>query len=92
MKTLKYILALVAIFIIGSSIYIALLDENYDIKQTKKINIPAEIIFENINDFKNWQHWGPWYELDPTIIASFPEVTSGVGPHIIGLVKMEMGL
>lgn len=79
MKTLKYILALVAIFIIGSSIYIALLDENYDIKQTKKINIPAEIIFENINDFKNWQHWGPWYELDPTIIASFPEVTSGVG-------------
>ena len=79
MKALKYILILVAVFIIGSSIYIALLDGNYDLKQAKKMDIPSEIIFENINDFKNWQHWGPWYELDPTIVASFPEETSGVG-------------
>ena len=79
MKTLKYIFILVAVFIIGSSIYIALLDGNYDVKQSKKMNIPVEIIFENINDFKNWQHWGPWYELDPSIVASVPEETSGVG-------------
>jgi effector-binding domain-containing protein len=79
MKTLKYILILIAIFLIGSSIYVALLDGNYDIKQTKKMDIASEIIFENINDFKNWQHWGPWYESDPTIVAAFPEKTSGVG-------------
>ena len=40
---------------------------------------PAEVIFDNVNDFKSWQYWGPWLELDSTIVASYPEITSGVG-------------
>ena len=79
MKTFKYSIILIAVFFIVTSIYIALLDGDYDIKQTRKMNISSEVIFEHINDFKNWQHWGPWYELDPNIVASFHEKTIGVG-------------
>lgn len=79
MKILKYILFLLLIVVIGLSIYIATLDANYDIKRTRIIKAPAEVIFNNINDFKNWEHWGPWKEMDSTIVASYPEVTSGVG-------------
>ncbi len=79
MRFLKYILLLLLIVVIGSAIYIATLESEYNIKQSRIIKAPAEVIFDNINDYKNWQYWGPWLELDSTIVASYPEVTSGVG-------------
>jgi effector-binding domain-containing protein len=79
MKFLKYILLFLLIVIIGTAIYIATLPSSYDIKTSKIIKAPAALIFENINDYKNWQYWGPWYETDPTIVASYPEITSGFG-------------
>lgn len=81
MKSLKYIFFLVLISIIGSSVYVATLDGSYDIQQSKNMKIPISVIYKNINDFKNWKHWGPWYELDSTIVATFPEKTSGVGAY-----------
>ncbi|WP_111706382.1 SRPBCC family protein [Lutibacter citreus] len=79
MKYLKYILLLVLILTIGFSIYISTLDSEYDVSANKTIKAPKELIFNTINDYKTWQHWGPWYEIDPTIVASYPDVTSGIG-------------
>lgn len=59
--------------------YVATLDSNFDIKQTRTIKVPAEVVFNNINDFKNWENWNPWYELDSTIVLSLSEITSGIG-------------
>jgi len=79
MKFLKYFFLLLLIVIIGASIYIATLDANYDVKQRRTIKAPVEVVFKIVNDFKHWQYWGPWYEIDTTIVASFPDVTLGVG-------------
>lgn len=79
MKILKYIFFLLLILIIGASIYIATLDGNYNIKRSRIIKAPVEVVFNNVNDFKNWQHWRPWYEMDSTIVASYPDTTSGIG-------------
>lgn len=79
MKSLKYIFFLVLILIIGSSVYVATLDGNYDVHQSRTMKVPTSVVYKNINDFKNWKDWGPWYELDATIVASLPENTSGVG-------------
>ena len=79
MKFLKYLLLFLLIVIIGAALYIATLESKYDIKSTRIMKAPAEVIFDNVNDFKSWQYWGPWLELDSTIVASYPEITSGVG-------------
>lgn len=79
MKLLKNIFLLILIVFISISIYIALIDGNYDVKKSHTIKAPIEVIFNEVNDFKNWENWGPWYELDSTIVAVFPEITSGVG-------------
>ena len=79
MRALKYILLFLLILIIGGSIYIATLKADYNIKSTRLIKVPIEVVFEEINDFKNWNNWGPWLEMDSTIVASFPKITSGVG-------------
>lgn len=78
MKLFKYIIYLILIILIGASIYIATLKSDYDIKETQLIKAPISVVFNEINDYKNWEHWGPWYEEDSTIIASYPQNTSGV--------------
>ena len=79
MKILKYILFLLLLAFVGGSLYLATLDGNYDIKRTRIINAPVEVVFETVNDYKTWEHWGPWIEIDSTIVYSFPENTVGVG-------------
>jgi len=82
MKSIKYIFFLVLVIIIGASMYVATLESNYDIKQTRLMKVPAEVVFKNINNFNKWGNWSPWYELDSTIVAS-SEVNSGVGASYI---------
>ena len=39
------------------------------------------MVFNQINDFKNWENWGPWKEEDPTMTITYPEKTSGIGAN-----------
>lgn len=78
MKLLKNVFLLLLIVIISLSIYVATIDGKYDVKRSHTIKAPVEVVFNEINDFKNWENWGPWYEIDSTIVASFPDLTSGV--------------
>ena len=54
MKTLKYILFLLLILIVGFLIYVAVQPNEYDIKRTQLINAPANVIYDNINDIKKY--------------------------------------
>ena len=79
MKILKYILFLLLILIIGFLIYVAVQPNEYDVNRTKLINAPAHVIYNNINDIKNWDAWGPWHDTDSTIVTSYSANTIGVG-------------
>lgn len=91
MKSLKYIFFLVLTLFIGTSIYVATLDGNFDVKQTRFMKAPVEVAFNNVNDFKNWEYWSPWIELDSTIVVSYPEITSGVGASFTWSGKEGLG-
>ncbi|WP_353777814.1 GyrI-like domain-containing protein [Winogradskyella sp. 3972H.M.0a.05] len=79
MKALKYILLLLLIVVIALGIYTAVQPNEYDVKRTQLIKAPTDLVFNNVNDFKNWESWGPWYDDDPTIETTYPENTSGEG-------------
>lgn len=79
MKLFKYLFLLVLIIFIGGSIYIASLNGDYTLESKRILKAPVSVIFDDVNDYKNWEHWGPWYEMDSTITAHFPEKTSGKG-------------
>ncbi|MDT0559110.1 SRPBCC family protein [Ichthyenterobacterium sp. W332] len=79
MKLFKYFLLIVLILTIGAAIYIAVQPNQYDVKRKQIIKAPVELVFNNINDFKNWEDWGPWMDDDPTIEVSYADQTSGVG-------------
>ena len=79
MKIIKYLLLLVLVVVIGLVAYTAMQPDDYDIHRSRLIKAPAKVIFNNVNEYKNWMEWGPWLEQDSTIKATYPEVTSGVG-------------
>jgi len=79
MKALKYILLLLLLIIVAGAIYIATLEGSYDIKRTKVVKAPIQVVYNNVNDYANWPEWSPWIEQEPTAALIFAEKTSGEG-------------
>ena len=51
----------------------------YTVERTTTINAPAENVYAQIVDFRNWRAWSPWDDLDPDMKRSYSESDSGVG-------------
>lgn len=79
MKALKSVLLLLLLIIIAGAIYIATLENSYDVKRSKIIKAPVQVVYKNVNDYGNWPAWSPWIEQEPSAALSFGDKTSGVG-------------
>ncbi|MBT0608258.1 SRPBCC family protein [Aequorivita echinoideorum] len=79
MKILKYLFFLILIFIIGTAIYFGTKDGTYDISDSMVIQAPPEVVFNKVNDYKNWESWGPWKKEDSTMTFNYAEKTVGEG-------------
>jgi len=79
MKALKYILLLLLIFIIGFSIYVAVQPNEYSFNRSRIINAPATLLFQKVNDFKEWPSFSPWIEEDPNANLFYGDITTGQG-------------
>jgi effector-binding domain-containing protein len=77
MKTLKYILILLLILIIGGAVYFSLKDGTYEITETRVIEAPAPLVFDQIDDFKEWENWNPWQRMEG-VSSKMGEQTAGV--------------
>ena len=51
----------------------------YHVERSTVINTSADVIFEEVNELKNWPHWAPWDEKDPNMKKTWGEKTAGVG-------------
>ncbi|PIE48827.1 MAG: transcription activator effector-binding protein [Flavobacteriales bacterium] len=79
MKALKYILLFLLLVIIAFSIYIATLDNQYDVHRTRTIKAPEEVVFNTVNNYKTWPQWSPWLKMEPDAKISFGDVSEGEG-------------
>ncbi|MDG3581463.1 SRPBCC family protein [Galbibacter pacificus] len=79
MRILKYLIFLFLIVTIGFAIYIAIQPDNYKVTRTTVINAPQSVLYNYINDTKEWPNWDPWYEKDPNAQLRYGEKTKGVG-------------
>ena len=79
MKIFKYLLFLILILLIGGAIYFGTKDGSFAVTETKIMNAPAELVYDQVKDFKNWKNWGPWMQVDPDIKLEYAEKTAGEG-------------
>ncbi len=79
MKILKYLVLAVVVLLAGLAIYTAMQPSSYEIKRTQTIKAPIDVVYNYVDDYKNWEAWGPWLEEDPNLKMMYNEQTSGIG-------------
>jgi hypothetical protein len=79
MKILKYIFLLLLLTAIASSIFIATQKSNFSISKTTIINSKKAVVFNYVNDYKNWENWYVWEKDNSAIKIRYAKKTSGVG-------------
>jgi hypothetical protein len=81
MKFLKFVgipvLILFVLLVIGGFF----LSGDYIVKRTIEIEAPPDQIAYYTNDLAHWPEWTPWLEMDPTIVTTLGDQTTGVGAH-----------
>lgn len=79
MRILKYILLLAILAIIGFSVYVGTQKSEYEIEKSKVIKAQKSVIFNYVNDYRNWEDFGTWKEEDPSMIFTYSDTTIGKG-------------
>ncbi len=79
MKILKYIFLFLLLIIVAAAIYIATLENTYDVSRNKVVKAPVQVVYNNVNDFKNWKAWSPWLGKDSLVELTYGKTTSGEG-------------
>lgn len=79
MKAFKYILLLLLVFIIGFSIYVAVQPNEFSFDRSRTINAPASLLYQKVNDYKEWPSFSPWIEQEPEASLTYSDKTIGEG-------------
>ncbi|NQX85173.1 MAG: SRPBCC family protein [Flavobacteriaceae bacterium] len=70
MRVFKYICFLLLILIIGFCTYISVQPNTYNVSRSRTINVPTQLLFEQVRDYQNWDNWSPWIEKDSSLNVS----------------------
>lgn len=79
MKFLKYFLLLLLVAIIGFSIYVAVQPNEYSFSRSRIIDAPKSLLYDKVNDYKNWPEFSPWLEQEPSASITYGSKTIGEG-------------
>lgn len=79
LKTLAYIVAVIAVIVAGILIYAATRPDTFRVQRTANIKAPPEKIFALINDLRSWSQWSPYEKKDPAMKRTFSGAASGKG-------------
>ncbi len=75
LKLLYFLLTLLIILLL-SGIF---LPKETHIESSTTIGASMEIVFDQVNDFRNWENWSPWFEADTAMVFVYNDQTAGTG-------------
>ncbi|MDY8134138.1 SRPBCC family protein [Aquimarina sp. 2201CG5-10] len=79
MKIIKYLFFLLLLAVLAGGVYIATIDGDFQVEESRVINAPDELLYETINEYKTWDKWGPWMDESDDLIMVYDNKTSGEG-------------
>ena len=82
MKILKYIFLLILLACIAATVFIATQKNDFSIKQSVVINVPKPIVFNYVNDYKNWEDWFLDKKNDEGLQLQYSDISVGRGSHL----------
>ncbi|HCM76704.1 MAG TPA: hypothetical protein DIS90_10000 [Cytophagales bacterium] len=82
MKALKVIGIAISLVIIILAIVVAFLSPKSHMERSILVNSEPEAIFKYLDNFKAYNQWSPWSEIDPATIYQFDGPESGPGARM----------
>lgn len=79
MKIVRRILSSILILFVLYCIVSVFIPSKLHIGRRITINAPASLVFEQINNFKNWQAWSYWDNIDTTMQSIYEGPENGKG-------------
>lgn len=81
MRILKYIFLLILLAFIGVTVYVATQKGDFEVSKSMVIHSPKSIVFDYVNDYKNWETFGSWMNKNHGITFNYPAKTMGGGAN-----------
>ncbi len=78
-KFLRILIAILVLFLILALLLMFLSPKKMMVEESITIDAPANMVYNQVNDFKKWPTWSPWSKLDPDAVNTYSKKTSGVG-------------
>lgn len=75
----KKIAVVVVLALAGFLAFAATRPETYHVERSASIAAPAQIVFNNVDNFRTWPAWSPWDKLDPQMKKTLSGPAQGVG-------------
>lgn len=82
MKIVKYVFLLLLLAVVAVSVFIATQEGKYNIKKEGVIRVPKMVLYNYINEYKNWENLGILTGSDTTAVYTYSENSSGNGAHM----------
>lgn len=74
----KIVIGLVAVIVV-IIIVSRFQPDTYTVERTGTISAPPEVVFAQITDFRNWEKFNPWRDLDTAMVLTYSGAERGVG-------------
>jgi len=83
MKALKKILISLLIIVVLLVVVSFFLPGDFKVEKQVVIKAPMETVYSQIHDFRNVNHWGPWYEMDTAAEYTYEGEPGEVGSKMV---------
>lgn len=90
-KILLWTAGVIAVLVIGFVAVVAMQPDDFVITRSAAIAAPASEVFDEVNDFHQWQAWSPWEKLDPALKRSYAGPPAGKGATYSWVGNDEVG-
>ncbi len=90
MKILRYFLYIIATLVAIYLILCLVGPKDLNVEKSAKIDASESILFNMVNDLKEWEAWSPWINKDTSMKVTFGQKTAGKGATYAWL-SNEMG-
>jgi len=79
LKIVVGVAAAIAAVVILFLIVVAIQPSDFRVSRSAKMAASPAAVFEQVNDYHNWDAWSPWAKLDPDAKVTFEGPSSGTG-------------
>jgi hypothetical protein len=75
----QIILIAVAVIVVVLIVVVATRPSDFRVTRTARVNAPAGVVFDNVNDLHKWEAWSPWAKVDPNAKSTYSGSPAGPG-------------